>query len=235
MNKAVVLILACCMVSLAKGQYTTREFSKPDFADIAKKTKDKTSPFYFPQQLHRYTEGDTTLTVEEYRYLYYGFSFREEYSPYGASKVIDQLREVMDNKDLSAADVDNVIGLEKTVLKEYPFNLRNLYGLVNMYDKKNDTVNSAKTYKKLLGVARAILSTGDGLSDSTPFYVISVEHEYDLLGLLDYEFGGSQSLVNKNGSVMDYLSLADNKYLTRGMYFNVDRLFAASKKLFEKN
>jgi hypothetical protein len=136
---------------------------------------------------------------------------------------------------MSAEEVDKAIALEKTVLKEYPFNLRNLNMLVNMYDRKNDSVNAEKIYKKLLGVARAIHATGDGRADSTAMYVISVEHEYDMLGLLDYEFGGSQSLVSYKGSSLDYLTVADNKYLTKGLYFNVDRLFDSMRNMFKKD
>ena len=233
MKRTIILIATCCFALMAKGQQ--EDYQKPDFATIGKNIKDKNSPFYYPVQFKKYMEDDTTLTVEEYRYLYYGFSFQPEYDPYGKSAVLDKLRTALDKKDMTPPEIDQVITMEKTVLKEFPFNLRNLNMLVNMYDKKNGKVNAEKAFKKLLGVARAIMSTGTGLADSAAMYVISVEHEYDMLGLLEYEFGGSQHLVSYKGSQMDYLTVADNKYLTKGMYFNVDRLFASMEKMFKKD
>ena len=89
--------------------------------------------------------------------------------------------------------------------------------------------------KKLVGIANAIMSTGDGRSESTPMYVINVEHEYDMIGLLGYRSAGQQSLLNtKNGS-MDKLELQENNEGIKSMYFNIDRIFASMEKTFKKN
>jgi hypothetical protein len=233
MRRSLILFVIGCFVIL-QANAQSDDYEKPDFAVIKSNCENRASRFYYPLQMKRYVEDDTTLSVEEYRFLYYGFSFQPEYSPYGKSAVLDQLREALKKEKMTPEEIDKAIGLEKKVLKEFPFNLRNLNMLVRLYDEKGDSVNADKTYKKLLGVGRAILSTGDGRADSSAMYVISVEHEYDMIGLLEYRYGGSQTLVHYKNSSLDYLTLADNKYLTKGLYFNVDRLFAVLEEQLKK-
>jgi len=202
---------------------------KPDFKEIEKAIADKNSPFFYTPLMKRYTNNDTSLTLTELRYLYYGFSFQDSYSPYGSSAVKDELK-----KSITAGETDKIIELEKKVLTEFPFNLRNLNALVNVLDKKGDTAASNMYYKKLINLCKAILSTGDGASDSTAIYVISVEHEYDLIGLLGFEFGGSQALVYGKSGPMDKMKLKKNDDNIDYLYFNVDRLFASMEKMFKK-
>lgn len=201
---------------------------KPDFKEIEKKIKDKDSPFFYTTLMKRYTDNDTSLTTQEYRYLYYGYTFQKSYSPYGKSSYSDALK-----KSLTDNDTEKIIELEKKVLAEYPFNLRNLNMLTNVLDKKGDTAQATIFYRKLLGIAKAIMSTGDGASDSTAMFVISVEHEYDMIGLLGFKMGGGQALINSHGETMDKMTLAKNEEDLEYLYFNVDRLFAAMSNMFK--
>ncbi len=150
------------------------------------------------------------MDVEAYRYLYYGFSLQDEYSPYGQSKHNDELKKLTGKKELTNADKDKIIELEKKVLDEFPFELRNIYYLANLLEEKGDSVQAQLYSKKLTGIARAIMSTGDGTTDSTAMYVISVGHEYDMLGLLNYPYAGSQSLIHSAHGETDRLALKEN-------------------------
>lgn len=202
---------------------------KLDFKKMETEIKDKNSPFYYPALTTRYTSNDTMLTVEEYRYLYYGFSLQDKYSPYGRSALNDELKKCYKNKDTV-----KIIELEKRVLKEYPFNLGDLYE-ININLEKNGQAEEARLYyKKMIGVAKAILSTGDGHTDSTAMYVISVDHEYDMIGLMGYRFGNSQSLLQNKGHSMDQMKLEKNEENIEYLYFNVDRLFDKMKDMFKK-
>lgn len=224
-----LIITICLLLLLQTGFAQLNNFTRPDFKTIEAAIKDKNSPLFYSKLMERYKNNDTTLTNEEYRYLYYGYSFQTEYSPYGRPSQSDAIKK-------SIADKDDVktIELEKKVLKEYPFNLRNLYTLVNTLDVKGDTAEATIYYKKMLGVAKAIMSTGDGQTDTTAMYVISVDHEYDMIGLLGYKTGGSQSLINGKYGSMDKLAIGKNDEGIEYLYFNVDRLFAKMMNLFDK-
>ncbi len=220
---AVVFTLTCFTQTELTGS------NKPNFNEIEKTIKDKDSPFFYTKLMDRYTNNDTALTIEDYRYLYYGFSFKDGYSPYGKSALNDELR-----KNISEKNTDKIIELEKKILAEFPFNLRDLNTITNALDKKGDKEQADLYYKKMLGVAKAIMSTGNGLTDSTAMYVISVDQEYDMISLLGYKFGGSQSLINNKFGSMDKMKLEKNDNNVEAIYFNVDRLFASMQKMFGK-
>ena len=225
LKRLTILALAILFVQLSFAQT-----ERPDFKKIEKEIKDKNSPFFYETLMKRYNENDTTLSKEQYRYLYYGYSFQKTYSAYGKPTVNDDLK-----KAREAGDYDEVIELEKKALSQYPFNLRNLYRLSNGLNKKGDTLQADIYDKKLVGIAKAIFSTGDGASDSTAMYVISVEHEYDLIFLMGYEFAGNQSLVQGKYGPMDKMKLKKNEENLENLYFDVSILFKSMDNMFKKN
>lgn len=222
LRKLTLVVTTLLFVNAALAQT-----EKPDFDKIKKEVNDKDSKFYYKDLMKRYADHDTTLSTEEYRYLYYGYTFQSEYSAYGKPSVNDELKKANETRD-----TERQIELHKKALKEFPFNLRNLYRLAILLDKKGDSAQVERYNKKLIGVARAIMSTGDGRSDSTAMYVISTEHEYDLIFLLGYEFGGSQALVYVKDGPTDKMQLKKNDDNVDYLYFNVDRLFASMKGMF---
>ena len=225
MFKKITAVLLCIFLI----QTGSAQNDKPDFKKIEAAIKDKNSPLFYSALMKRYNDNDTTLTLEEWRYLYYGFSCQDNYSPYGKPSVQDDL-----SKAIKAEETSKVIELEKMALAEYPFNLRDLYRLSTTLEDKGEAATARLYHVKLLGVARAIMSTGDGTTDSTAMYVVSVDHEYDLISLLGFTFGNSQALIHAHGAEMDKMKLADNKDNIKYLYFNVERLFAAMGKMFEK-
>lgn len=222
-GKLTLVVIALLFVHAALAQT-----EKPDFDKIKKEISDNNSKFYYKDITKRYADNDTTLSVEDYRYLYYGHSFQKEYSAYGRPSVNEELKKARD-----AADDAKQIELHKKALEQFPFNLRNLYRLAGLLDKKGDSAQGAIYHKKLLGVVKAIMSTGDGLSDSTAMYVISTEHEYDLIFLFGFEFASQALLYTKDGP-LDKMQLKNNDEKIEYLYFNVDRLFASMKGTFDK-
>ena len=62
------------------------------------------------------------------------------------------------------------------------------------------------------------------------FYVIYTSHEYDLLNILGFQFGGSQSLIEH----YDYLTLAENEAKIEGLYFDVSPCLNSMSKMFKE-
>ncbi|MDE5843529.1 MAG: DUF4919 domain-containing protein [Muribaculaceae bacterium] len=58
---------------------------KPDFDKIARQTLDPRNEFYFPKLMKLYNRNDTSMTQEQYRNLYLGYLFQEDYDPYRTS------------------------------------------------------------------------------------------------------------------------------------------------------
>lgn len=58
---------------------------KPDFDKISRQTLDPQSEFYFPKLMKLYNRNDTSMSKEQYRNLYLGYFFQEDYDPYRTS------------------------------------------------------------------------------------------------------------------------------------------------------
>lgn len=211
----------------------TRPFSRPDFDSIHSLIKDKSSAYYYPTLFNRYKNNDTTLSEKEFSLLYYGYSFQDNYSPYGRSDANDKLEKLFEKEHLSDKDNNEIIKLENKVLEEYPFNLRNINRLITALNDNGDTAAASIQMKKLIGIAKAIFSTGDGRTDTTAMYVISVEHEYDLVYLLGIGQSAGQALLNTAYGQVDKLEITGGAEF-KEIYFNVSRLFASMENMFKK-
>ncbi|MBN2347994.1 MAG: DUF4919 domain-containing protein [Bacteroidales bacterium] len=205
-------------------------FKKPDYTEIEKIISDKDSEYYYPEIFVRYKNSDTTLSLQDYRILYYGYLFNESYSAYGQSDYTNSLNLILRQDNLDHNDFKNIIRFEEHILDEFPFNLRDLNTLAYSYFQLGDTLAAFQTDYKLNMLIETILSTGDGKKEKTAWHVISVGDEYDLLGALGFQFGSSQSLTKKG---CDYLEVTENDYGIKGFYFDVNMLFQSQKKLFK--
>ena len=87
-----LIITISLLLLLQTGFAQLNNFTRPDFKTIEAAIKDKNSPLFYSKLMERYKNNDTTLTNEEYRYLYYGYSFQTEYSPYGRPSQSDAIK-----------------------------------------------------------------------------------------------------------------------------------------------
>ncbi|MCD6011394.1 MAG: hypothetical protein K0Q79_1256 [Flavipsychrobacter sp.] len=222
-----LLALVLCFGSAVYAQ-NKKGFEKPDYKNIERITKDKSSPSYYPKLMKRYEANDVTLTADDHRLLYYGFFFQPGYRPSGSSsKYNDSLKAIFKKQDITDADRRNAIRYTLDDLKTSPFSLKDIYRLYNLYELFKDEKNTAIYLYKLEKLAQAISSTGDAMTDTTGLHILSIEDEYTVISLLGYEFSGSQSRT-PNGC--EYLLLRKNEDGIEGLYFDVKQILAMSKK-----
>lgn len=223
MKKLILIAILLILVPFTFAQEIRN--TPPDYKATEQTIKDPESRFFYPKLLARLQDADETLTIEEFRHLYYGYTFQKEYQPYkrnvNAAKLQDYLR-----KQLEKSDVTAVEALANNVLKEEPFNVSAIRLLIRTNAIKGDDAASKKIAKIYQNIMVTILSTGDGTSCGTAFHVQSIDHEYvimnlmklrmqsqKLLGKCDYlEFHKDFPKPNKNGKQLD------------GFYFNISRL-----------
>ena len=223
-----MLLLLILMLSGVGGYAQELQTEKPDYKKIEKAIADNDSDLYYPKLMIRYKLADSTMTIEEKRHLYYGFTFQDAYAPYGRSDFEEKLRDVMKKKKLRDADYRDIVAFSDSVLAENPFNLAVLDNQLFAFEKLGDGTRFNENIIRLNIVIDALLSSGDGLSKKSAFYVISTSHEYFLLNILGFSFGGSQSLQEH----YDFLALADNPDRIEGLYFDVSPCLASLKKTF---
>lgn len=216
------------LISLAVQFSFAQDFQleKPDFDLIEKNVKDKNSPLHFDKLYAKYIVADSTMTIQERRHLYFGYSFQDEYAPYERSDAQQELNEILQKGEVSPEDCENILVLSAKILKIYPFSVRMKEYRIYAYKELQRYDEAEKETIQANMILDAILSTGEGTSIESSFYVINVMNEYELLNILGFEFGGKQELVE---GLYDYLTLKENSYNIDGLYFEVSRCLNSLK------
>lgn len=202
-------------------------FKAPDYKEIKKEIENKSSAYYYPKLMERFTANDALITKEEYRYLYYGYVFNPKYSSFFRSPDEEKISKFYRSETIDPKDYDEIIRLSEHTLSLFPFDLRMINFLSYIHNLKGDTATSKRWSDKFNNIMETIMSTGDGKTCETGFHVISVSHEYALINTFQLEVE-SQSLI-KN---CDYLAFEKGKYKIDGIYFSIGKILEDESKLF---
>lgn len=222
-----VLILLLGLIQTAWAQ----EIEEPDYKLIRQSISNSRSPNYYPNLMRRYMENDTTLTLEQYRDLYYGFSFQEDYVPYkGHKKQLIDARRRFTNSKGDGNLAPEMIRIAKASLDDNPFDIPAINIIAVSYLQIGDTVQYNVWDIKQKGILDAILSSGDGTEPSSAFHVIDIEHEYEVLNRLGLQVE-SDSLINDQ---VEYLKVKENAENEQGFYFNFGRCRENYRTKYEK-
>jgi hypothetical protein len=221
-------ILLGLQITLATGQ--KKPFEKPDYAKIEKSIAVENAQFYYPELLKKYVAGDSSLTLEEKRHLYYGYIFQPGYSPYDQSNFADSVRARLRKKPLSKTNLADVVIFCDSALKENPFDLVSLNYLLYCTEELGDDAAFQGGLNRMKCIVDAIMSSGDGKTKSNAFFVINTADEYSLLDILGFEYGGKQNLIDH----YDYLTLEKNDQNLKGLYFDITPCLNHLNQMFEK-
>lgn len=207
-------------------------YEKPDYKAIKKLTTDKNSPYYYDKLFAMYQRNDTTLTLKDYRMLYYGYYFQKSYKPYTNTdnRSYQKLSHIYDKKNISKRDLTRVIKLALEYLETNPFDARKLFDVYTAYELLGDTVSGQPYLNKAMSIGKAIISTGDGLTKETAYHVLHISNEYFIILALGYEEDGDRMLTEE---WCDYLSLKENDNQVKGLYFDVTAMRIAYMRLYK--
>ena len=161
------------------GNLYAQKISNIDFDKIKPAIQDSSSNYYYPILIERFLNFED-LMENEYKYLYYGSVFQDNYSPYKKSDNEKIFLEKVNKKMFEAA-----IPYGTEAMKENPMNLKVLLRMLVCYhelDNKETASQYAKLYYALLNV---IHRSGDGKSKETAYVVACVSDEYEILANLE--------------------------------------------------
>lgn len=224
----ILLLAGTCSAMGAQANKRKITVEKPDLEHIQRITQDPSSRMYFPKLMEKFNKNDTVMTQEEFRNLYLGYIFQEDYDPYRTSPyaaVTDALRNKATH---TKAEADTIIKYANLALQDNPFDLRQMSLLVHVLKEKKKDM-SAKIWEfRLEHILGAIKSTGTGEDIENAFYVIYPMHEYDMIQLLGYE----ATDVDFIEPGYDYLTVRPDEETARrlrdraskGFYFDVQLL-----------
>lgn len=204
-------------------------FVKPDYDQIKINIENKESDLYYSKLWDRYQQGDSTMTMDERRHLYYGYVFNEKYSPYSSVHDATQINAIL-NKDQPTADEwKELISLINGTLKLQPFNCRYLHYQRMAYHALEKHYFADRNFHKIMCILDALSSTGDGLERETAIHVTAVPNEYDYLYFNNLSMQ-SQSLMNGG---YDVLYLEPNGSGLEELWFDVNQSLNFMSRSFE--
>lgn len=136
------------------------EAQAPDYDQIEKAIYNQSSPFYYPDLFARYQNGDETLTAEDYRYLYYGYSFSPDYDPFNSSAQADSVVMLFEkNPDPGADEIKRLLKYCDEIMETDPFNPRNINLMTYAYGMLGDEEKERKSAYRFSMLMEAILSS----------------------------------------------------------------------------
>lgn len=215
-----ISLLVVIFIALALNVNAQEEFFKaPNYTQIEGNVNDQNSSYYYPTLLKKYLDANSEMTLEEARHLYYGYVFQPNYVPTDTSSYNNKLAITLSRGSFTPNDYAEILEYSNALLLQDPFNLRALNAKLLVLAQQNKTDEYKKVAQQRSIVQNAIISTGDGMSESTAFYVIKVAHEYDILPFLGYTYGGEDRILR--GNKVNYLTLGQNRFGIERVYFNI--------------
>lgn len=159
---------------------------KPDMEQIRREVVDPESPYYYPDLMARYEKNETIMTIDDYRHLYLGAIFEEDFNPYRRGAYSALVEELYFKSRHSKSECDRIIKYAELALKDNPFDLQQInYLIYALREKRKNNLANIWQYR-LNHLLEAIVSTGTGLDRENAWFVISPQHEYFLLNRLGY-------------------------------------------------
>ncbi len=218
------LIITAICLPIATNAADTHEKIKveaPDMEKIKQEVTDRKSKYYYPKLMEGYEQNETIMGLDEYRYLYFGYLFQEDFNPYRHSDYSKKYEDQYYKDTHTRAECDTIIKYAELSLKDNPFDLRQITFLIYAYrEKKKNNIANIWQYR-LNHILEAIASTGSGTTQENAWYVINPQHEYDLLNTLGY-VAENQSFVEP---YYDYITVkAKNEKSPQGFYFNIKNM-----------
>ncbi len=198
------------------------QLNVPDNDKISAVTNDAASPYYYPSLMLRYQGGDTTLTAQDYHYLYYGYAFQDKYQPLEPITWTDRIYAVFEQIDSLGRDgAVEIISLAKRVMEQDPFSPSNINYMTYAYGMIGDTINEKINADRFSKICGTIEASGTGLTEKSPWHVLWFSHAADLMTMKGYE-AVKRSVVSRS---VEYVRVAMNEDETEGFYVDYSRIY----------
>ncbi len=222
MKHILTSLLTMFLVALSLGAASTKDkkpsWEKPDMKEIQKAVNDPSSKYFYPKLLRMFERNDTAMNLKQFRHLYLGYVFQEDYNPYRRSEYSSMVEDLYYRGKHTPAECDTIIKYAELSLKDDPFDLRQMTFLIYAYREKQKNHLASIWQYKLNHLLEAILSTGNGLKPENAWIVTNPQHEYNLINFHDYIAESHEDAPPH----YDYIAIKPkNDKDPKGFYFDV--------------
>lgn len=192
-------------------------FTQPNHKKLTKELSGRKAGVY-DVLMQRYLSHDTTLSPGDYHLLYYGHALQPGYNPGRESSLRDSLNHAFKDNSSTDTDYEKIRSLAVRVLQDLPFDIRALDPAIHASEMLGDKNMADALEFKMGRLIETIFTSGDGLTQQTPFYVVSVANETDLIRALGFHIS-STSAAQSQG--LRFWPVAENEFGIKGFYFKM--------------
>lgn len=199
---------------------------RPDMEQIKREVNDPSSKFYYPRLMQMYQRNDTVMTLQQFRYLYLGTVFQEDYNPYRHNEPDAKLQDLYQQQTHTRSQLDSIIMHAEKSLADDPFDLNQMSYLIYALEKRGKVNKAAIWLFRLNHLLEAIVSTGTGVDTDNAWYVINPRHEYNIINFMGNVATGQQYVE----PYFDYISISSQNSSQQsskspeGYFFNIKNL-----------
>ena len=213
-----ILILLLALLPIA-----TMAQRVPDNEAILARTIDRSTLYYYPRLMERYIHGDTTLTLDEYHYLYYGFAFADNYRPLENDPArIDVLEVFVATETPDSTQLLRIVESAERLMHSDPFSPQNLNILTFAYGKLGNRHMERVCYDRFTKVMQTIEASGTGRREDSPWHVLTFQHAADFTAWRGGEINNRQVRSRSVEYIQLRVKDADGN---RGYFFDFSRVY----------
>ncbi len=171
-----------------------------------------------PNLMQRYKINDTSLTVQDYHLLYYGYALQPGFNPEKDTELRQQLNNEFNDAGKGDADYAAIKEISTKILDILPFDIRTLDPAIYSAEMLKDHSTATKLEFRMGRIIETIFNSGDGLKEETPFYVISLANIPDMARALGFE---AVNIVPEQSGNLYYFRVKENDFGINGFYFRI--------------
>lgn len=230
---AYIIVIAGCFTFVVGAAPRDKKIKveKPDMEAIKAEVNNPESKYFYPELMRRYEANETIMGLQDYRHLYLGYVFQEDYDPYRRSEFSKKIEEQYYKDKHTKAECDTIIKYAELSLKDNPFDLRQINFLIYaLREKKKNNIANIWQYR-LNHLLEAIISTGTGIDEENAWFVINPQHEYNIINFQG-SIAESQKFVPP---YYDYITVSrrDEKS-PEGYFFNIKHIIEEYNRKFPR-
>jgi|GEM_PF-1136782 len=214
----------------SESQSDEKQYQNPDYERIKQNIESGLSDFHYPKLWNRFQQGDSTMTLDARRHLYYGYVFHKNYSPFRSKYDEQKINAIIDKENPSAAELKTLVALLDDALTAQPFNCKALYIQAIAYYELNQMADYQKNRAKINCIFDALVSTGNGLEKETAVHIIDKYSAEDYLLL--HNLSMAYMTLEKGGYDVWYLK--PNDYDLKKLWFDVNKPYRAGGDAYYK-
>lgn len=244
----IIAVAIACPFMLSAAKSKKLQVRKVDFEEVRKSIQDSVDEkHYYPRLMAAFMRNDSTLlsdtlptgevkpgavmTVDDYRNLYYGYVFQEDYNPFRTSVYSEKLEHLYDKKSFTREESVLIKENARDALADNIFDLRQMtFFIFALKEVKKDNLARICQFR-LNHIVAAILSSGQGTKEH-PWVVTSVEHEYNILNFMGYVAVEHEEVEGN----IDYIKVnKKDEKSPEGFYFDVSKIMEVANRKFPDN